>query len=450
MARRIPLPRLTQSQRTARWQRERRQQAIIVVAFTTVLVVAVGLLGWAAASTYYQANLRPAARVGGVALPWRDYVAERQFQLVKFYNDNRVPPEYENDAQLAQAKASFEASALSSIVEFALLREEAQKAGIAPTAAEIDARYAADFGQFRSRHVLVTADANATDKDAADKAALAKAQALVQQLRAAPRDDDLWKKIAAESSADPGSKDQGGELGWVGAGQFVKEYESAAKALKPYEITDPVKSAFGYHIIQLEETRGPEFSDLIARWQRSGVTTDDIREHVRLALIRDAIRQRQEKQAVTSPAPQVRVARISIDTPPPTTADPAAFSEAIRKLGIVSEEIKKPGADFAALAKQYSDDPAAQQGGEVGWLARGMLVDLQVEDDLFRLDAGTVTSGYVASGATTYYKVLEKDPARAITEEQRSTITSQAYNYWYAKLKQERGVQRLVPGHEFD
>lgn len=62
-----------------------------------------------------------------------------------------------------------------------------------------------------------------------------------------------FAKLAAQHSIDPGSKDSGGDLGWVGKGQFVPEFEKAIfEDLKPGEITKtPVKSQFGYHIIKL-------------------------------------------------------------------------------------------------------------------------------------------------------------------------------------------------------
>jgi parvulin-like peptidyl-prolyl isomerase len=77
--------------------------------------------------------------------------------------------------------------------------------------------------------------------------------------------------LAAKHSIDPGSKDSGGELGWVGKGQFVPEFEQALfEDLKPGEMTTtPVKSQFGYHIIKL-----------IAREQRALIDPSTIPERV--------------------------------------------------------------------------------------------------------------------------------------------------------------------------
>ena len=61
--------------------------------------------------------------------------------------------------------------------------------------------------------------------------------------------------LAKQYSTDPASKDKGGELGWFGHGQMVAPFDQAAFSLPIGKVSQPVKSPFGYHIIQVEEKK---------------------------------------------------------------------------------------------------------------------------------------------------------------------------------------------------
>lgn len=91
--------------------------------------------------------------------------------------------------------------------------------------------------EVRARHVL-------TETEDQAKAALAKIKSGTD-----------FAEVAKEASKDPGSAAQGGELGFFGKDQMVPPFSEAAFKLKPGEISEPVKSDFGWHVIQVEEKR---------------------------------------------------------------------------------------------------------------------------------------------------------------------------------------------------
>ncbi|MEZ4902671.1 MAG: peptidylprolyl isomerase [Spirosomataceae bacterium] len=68
-----------------------------------------------------------------------------------------------------------------------------------------------------------------------------------------------FASLASAYSEDIGSAQQGGDLGFAKRGTMVPEFEGAALKLKPNEISEPIESEFGLHLIQLLETRGAEY-----------------------------------------------------------------------------------------------------------------------------------------------------------------------------------------------
>jgi peptidyl-prolyl cis-trans isomerase D len=101
--------------------------------------------------------------------------------------------------------------------------------------------------QVKVRHILISVPKGADAKT--DAAAKAKAEDVLKQLRAGGD----WTALAKEYSDDPGSKNSGGELGMLQHGVTVPEFDKAAFSMNPGQISEPVKSQFGYHVIQTEE-----------------------------------------------------------------------------------------------------------------------------------------------------------------------------------------------------
>lgn len=101
---------------------------------------------------------------------------------------------------------------------------------------------ASDY-RVRARHILFLVPPGTDGKGAEEKARAARARA--------ERGED-FAALAQELSEDPGSKNHGGDLGEFGRGEMVPEFERAAWAAEPGKIVGPVKTAFGWHIIQVQ------------------------------------------------------------------------------------------------------------------------------------------------------------------------------------------------------
>ena len=137
--------------------------------------------------------------------------------------------------------------------EYLVLDMATVAAGIAVSdqaVADYYAANAAQFGQPEQRsasHILIAADKGA---DAATRsAAKSKASELYQILQKSP---ERFAELARTHSQDPGSAAQDGSLGSFGRGMMVKPFEDAVFGMKPNEISAPVESDFGYHIIRLD------------------------------------------------------------------------------------------------------------------------------------------------------------------------------------------------------
>lgn len=174
-----------------------------------------------------------------------DKVNPSDAEIERFYND---------PANARQFQAPEQAS-----VEYAVLDIENLKKGIAIPEDELRKVYAEGDKRFvateerRASHILVKAEKGASTADRAK--AKAKADALLLEVRKNPA---AFAEIARKNSEDPGSAAKGGDLDFFGRGAMVKQFEDAAFALKPDEISGVVASDFGYHIIKLTGIKGGE------------------------------------------------------------------------------------------------------------------------------------------------------------------------------------------------
>ena len=120
--------------------------------------------------------------------------------------------------------------------------------------------------QIHVRHILMKP--NELDDDATVREKLAK-------LRERILKGEDFAGIASTASEDPGSAPDGGDLGWSGPGTFVPEFNKAVADLKPNEISEPFKTRYGWHVVQMLGTRTYD-------------STDDVRRQKAFAAIRES------------------------------------------------------------------------------------------------------------------------------------------------------------------
>ncbi|HEY1337468.1 MAG TPA: peptidylprolyl isomerase [Bryobacteraceae bacterium] len=121
----------------------------------------------------------------------------------------------------------------------------------------------ADYEQAHARHILIRTQGSPLpvkpgQKDLTEAEALAKAQEIRKKIAAGVD----FAAVATQESDDTQSGPNGGELGTFHHGQMVPTFEQAAFALKPGELSEPVKTQFGYHLIKLESKETKSFDEV--------------------------------------------------------------------------------------------------------------------------------------------------------------------------------------------
>ncbi|MEK6591491.1 MAG: SurA N-terminal domain-containing protein [Pseudomonadota bacterium] len=137
-------------------------------------------------------------------------------------------------------------------VEYVVLSADSLQSQVSVDLAEVRKYYEGRLDQYGSReerqasHILIAADAAAGAE--AKQKARARAEELYNQLKQKPA---AFADLARQHSQDPGSATNGGDLGFFGRGSMVKAFEDAVFKMKTGDISAPVESQYGYHIIRL-------------------------------------------------------------------------------------------------------------------------------------------------------------------------------------------------------
>ena len=201
--------------------------------------------------------LSPASIVGATVDP---LLQRREIQFQRFdsvaYRDKAKPSDAEIESFYKSHADDFKTPEQASI-EYVTLDLEALGAAAAPTDAELRKFYDDNPVRFtaaeerQASHILINADK--AQPAAVRQAAKAKAEALLAEARKNPA---AFAELARKNSQDTGSAQQGGDLGFFGRGAMVKPFEDAAFSIKKGDLTGPVETDYGYHVIMLTGVKG--------------------------------------------------------------------------------------------------------------------------------------------------------------------------------------------------
>ena len=234
-----------------------------------------------------------------------------------------------------------------------------------PTEDDLKARYeekvksSAANEQRQAQHILITVDAKTKEADALKK---------VQDIAKRAQAGEDFGKLAKEFSQDPGSVAQGGNLGLTARGQFVPEFDKALFSLKEGEISEPVKTQYGYHLIKLNRIQVPEVPSYAS-------LKPELEHEVRLAKADELYADQVEK------------------------LDAAVYE---------ASDLKEPAEKFR---HSIASTEAFTRTGGAGLAENPKVLDAAFSDDLLK-DGKNSQGIALADGSTVWLRVKSHEPAR--------------------------------------
>jgi len=182
-----------------------------------------------------------------------------------------------------------------------------------PTARKYYEEHKGDFEQARARHILIRMKGSPVPL-AAGKADLTEDEALakIKDLRAKLLAGADFAAMAKTESDDSGSGANGGDLGTFGRGRMVPEFDQIAFVLPVGQISEPVKTRFGYHLIKVEQRDSKTFDELrpeLEKRMRPDIakkTIDDLRKNGQVTLDESFFAAAPAVPAVPPPAPAAK------------------------------------------------------------------------------------------------------------------------------------------------
>jgi len=174
----------------------------------------------------------------------------------------------------------------------------------------------ADFTQeeqVRARHILVMVNDQRTDEAARQR---------IEEARKKLASGADFAAVAKEYSDDPASKGNGGDLGYFGKGKMVKEFEEAAFGAPPAKLVGPVKSSFGYHLLEVTDKRagGTQPFELVRESIRARLTSEKAQK-----LAEDKAKDLATRLAKDKPGSAEALRALAAQTPGVTFAETGRF-----------------------------------------------------------------------------------------------------------------------------
>jgi peptidyl-prolyl cis-trans isomerase SurA len=245
-------------------------------------------------------------------------------------------------------------------------------------------------------HIIVRIPEQATPEDIERRRKRAE-----EALAALKRGDNFGQVSASYSDAQEAM--QGGAIGWRTPGKLPTLYGDTLAAMKKGDVSPIVKSGNGFHILKLVDQRG-----------------------------------RGAAQALT----QTRARHILIKT-----SDNVSSAEARRRIDQVKDRLAA-GADFAELAKTFSEDASSTKGGEIGWVLPGDTIP-EFERAMNALEIGAASEPVETPFGWHIIEALERKEMEQNTERQRATMrqalrqrkADEAFEEWLRQLRDRAYVE---------
>ncbi len=256
--------------------------------------------------------------------------------------------------------------------------------------------YARSLFDVHASHILISLNNNPSPEDTL--AAYKK----IMEIRERIMEGEDFATVAKATSDDPSAKTNGGDLGYFTVFMMLYKFESAAYQLDPGDISMPIRTRYGYHLMKLHERR-PAFG-------------------------------------------QIKIAHIFVRSPEQYNA--GEVKAAKEKMFNAYDSIRS-GVDFGDMAKRMSDDnPSALNGGELPFFGTGKMFP-QYERVAFGLkNSGDLSEPFKSNYGWHLIKLIEKKPIGSY-EEMESTLQSKALRGERDIIKRNRYLAKLKDTYNY-